>query len=137
MNTIIRYSLVFFVCLLSAMFMRGTAATTTHNSVGNLSVFIPSLPPLPTQVKECEHSADQESLVAAVHNHDLYDMSEQIDLKDEWSKLLYWGVLSICLFIFCYPACLKIQNNKRPYMDRLILPPKYILFQSLKIPFQG
>ena len=132
----IRHSLVFLVFLLSVLLLKGMTISEQlkiHNSSGT------SLGLSSTQ-KQIDKGADQsdgENVVAAVHDHDLYDMSEQMDLQEEWNKLLSWVVLSICLFIFCYPVCLNMQNNRTPYMDRLVLPPKYILFQSLKIPFQG
>ena len=115
--------------------MKGTAIPT-HLSTQNLIVSL-GLSNFHSHLERDSKQPERENLIAAVKDHDLYDITEQVDLKDEWSKLLYWGLLSICLFIFCYPVCLKIQNNRKPYMDRLILPPKYILFQSLKIPFQG
>jgi hypothetical protein len=116
--------------------MKGIAIPT-HSAVQNVPVFPISLAALHAHVEKGSGNSERENLVAAVKDHDVYDITEQMDLKDEWSKLLYWGVLSICLFVFCYPVRLKIQNNRKPYMDRLILPPKYILFQSLKIPFLG
>lgn len=109
----------------------------SHSTVQHLPLFRLSLSVFPSHVDKALGQSERENLLAAVKDHDVYDITEQMDLKDEWSKLLYWGVLSICLFVFCYPVRLKIQNNRRPYMDRLILPPKYILFQSLKIPFLG
>jgi len=135
-NTRMRYSLVFLVFLLSTLLMKGIAIPT-HSTVQSLPVFRISLAAFHTHVEQGSGNSERENLVAAVKDHDIYDITEQMDLKDEWSKLLFWGVLSICLFVFCYPVRLKIQNNRRPYMDRLILPPKYILFQSLKIPFLG
>ncbi|CAM3523888.1 hypothetical protein [Sphingobacterium prati] len=136
MNTMIRHSLVFLVFLLSVLLLKGMPISEQlkiHNSSGTYLG-------LSSTHKQIDKSADQperENVVAAVHDHDLYDISEQVDLKDEWSKLLGLTVLYICLFIFCYPVCLNMRNNRTPYMDRLVLPPKYILFQSLKIPFQG
>ncbi len=132
----IRHSLFSLVFLLSIMLLRGITIfeqPAVHNPVGIAIGFS-------TSDKQIDEGADhrvRENVVAAVHEHDLYDISEQMDLQDEWSKLLSLVVLSICLFIICYPVCLNMQNNRKPYMDRLILPPKYILFQSLKIPFQG
>jgi hypothetical protein len=132
-----RYSLVFLVFLLSTLLMKGIAMPS-HSTVQHLPPLVRlSLSVSHSHVDKGPGEPERENLVAAVKDHDLYDLTEQMDLKDEWSKLLYWGVLSICLFVFCYPVRLKIQNNRRPYMDRLILPPKYILFQSLKIPFLG
>ncbi|KKO89902.1 hypothetical protein AAW12_20425 [Sphingobacterium sp. Ag1] len=131
-----RYSLVFLVFLLSTLLMKGIAMPS-HSTVQHLPLVRLSLSTLQAHLEKGSGNTERENLVAAVKDHDFYDITEQMDLKDEWSKLLYWGVLSICLFVFCYPVCLKIQNNRRPYMDRLILPPKYILFQSLKIPFLG
>lgn len=116
--------------------MKGIAIPT-NSTVQSLPVFRISLAAFHAHVEKGSENSERENLVAAVKDRDFYDITEQMDLKDEWSKLLYWGVLSICLFVFCYPVRLKIQNNRRPYMDRLILPPKYILFQSLKIPFLG
>lgn len=116
--------------------MKGMAMPT-HSSALNPVISLRFSSTFPTQVEKDSRQSERENLVAAVKDHDVYDITEQMDLKDEWSKLLSWGVLSICLFVFCYPVRLKIQNNRRPYMDRLILPPKYILFQSLKIPFLG
>ena len=136
MNTRMRFVLVFLVFLLSTLLMKGLAMPT-HSSALNPVISLRLSSTFPTQVEKDSGQSERENLIAAVKDHDLYDITEQIDLKDEWSKLLYWGVLSICLFVFCYPVCLKIQNNRKPYMDRLILPPKYILFQSLKIPFLG
>jgi len=132
----IRHSLVFLVFLLSALLLRGTTISeqsTVHSPSGTSF----GLSASHQQIDKGVGQPERENVVAAVHDHDLYDMSEQMDLQDEWSKLLSWVILSICLFIFCYPVCLNMQNNRKPYMDRLILPPKYILFQSLKIPFQG
>jgi len=131
-----RYSLIFLVFLFSTLLMKGIAMPS-HSTVQHLPLVRLSLSVFPSHVDKALGQSERENLLAAVKDHDVYDITEQMDLKDEWSKLLYWGVLSICLFVFCYPVRLKIQNNRRHYMDRLILPPKYILFQSLKIPFLG
>lgn len=136
MNTLIRHSLVFLVFLLSVLLLKGMTISEqlkVHNSSGTYL----GLSSTHKQIDKGAGQPERENIVAAVHDHDLYDVSEQVDLKDEWSKLLGWTVLYICLFIFCYPACLNMRNSRTPYMDRLVLPPKYILFQSLKIPFHG
>jgi hypothetical protein len=131
-----RYGLVFLVFLLSTLLMKGIAMPS-QLTIQNLPTVDLIFYTLHLDVDKETPLSEHQNLVAAIKGHDLYDLTEQMELKDEWSKLFYWGALSICLFIFCYPVRLKIQNNRTPYMDRLILPPKYILFQSLKIPFQG
>ncbi len=132
----IRHSLVFLVFLLSTLLLRGMTIPEQLTVHKQSSVQL-GFSTVHNQINKAAEQSEQENVVAAVHDHDLYDITEQVDLKDEWSKLLGWSVLYICLFTFCYPVCLNMRNNRIPYLDRLILPPKYILYQSLKIPFQG
>ncbi|MEZ0451534.1 hypothetical protein ACR78Z_02795 [Sphingobacterium thalpophilum] len=136
MNTFIRHSWIFIVFLLGFVLLGGMAVPKHAAVLSPSHIRLYGIAAQP-QVGDTNHPSDREYLVAAVHEHDLYDITEQMDLKDEWSKLLDWAILSVCLFLFCYPAFLQLPNNRTPYMDRLVLPPKYILFQSLKIPFQG
>lgn len=92
--------------------MKGIAIPT-HSTVQNVPVFRISLAAFHAHVEKGSGNSERENLVAAVKDHDVYDITEQMDLKDEWSKLLYWGVLSICLLysVILYVSKFRITEG--------------------------
>jgi len=103
-----RYGLVFLVFLLSTLLMKGIAMPS-QLTIQNLPTVDLSFSTLHLDVDKKTPLSEHQNLVAAIKDHDLYDLTEQMELKDEWSKLLYWGAgLLITILNDFFKSCAPV-----------------------------